>query len=532
MRSGDYKLVFRLPVPDEGGRVGLRGIELPALAEALASSGSTVAASPGPADPCDLLVAAAPESGAGEEFFRSLAASLAPGGAAAVIAANPSSLASLAGRLRGRRWRGGAAEASIGSLARAARSAGLRMADAFALIPDERNPSVIVAARDARGLGFVLAHFPDFASGRSRAAVRIARLLVGIGFQAPFPGRYVAIFRDAAADGPLPGLLARTPGAACVTRVEVDTQAVLCFLFEAGERVPSSVLKAASEPGRNDELRRERDNLAAVRAAIPEPFASSVPAVRGSGVWRGRFHYRQEFSRGAMLGASLDGGPFGARRGRVAADLGRAWEWLAGFQSATDGGARPVGELGIAASLARYAAAHAGGEDRAAIAWLAAGIERHAGRAVPVSACHGDFFPGNVLLGRDRVSVIDWRYFRPRHHRCFDVMTLLSTLRPRDRAAGGEGGGTDDFERLFCRSHWTNAWFRERLGAFFAKNGLDGELFAFLCGTALLEMSIRELSETGAPGGKDAVWRGRLLRFEAVRGRIAVTPDGAGSPGR
>ena len=528
MRSGDYKLAFRLPVPDEGGRVGLRGVDLPSLVEALASSGSAIVAAPGPASPCDLVLAGAPMRGREESFFRDVAGSLAPGGAAAVIAANPASIAAVARRLRGRRVAGGVGEATLAALERAAGAAGLCLADAFALVPDERNPSVIVPARDARGLGFVLAHFPDFASGRSRAALWLARSLVRCGLQAPFLGRFVAVFRDARAAGPLPGLLARTPSAACVTRVEVDTQAILCFLFEPGERVPSSVLKAASEPGRNDGLIRERDNLAAVRASIPEPFASSVPAIRGSGVWRGRFHYAQEFSRGAMLDASLDGGTLGARRGRVAADLGRAWEWLMGFQATTDGGARPVRDLGITETLARYAAEHGGADDRAAIAWLAAGIDRHAGRATPVSACHGDFFPGNVILGRDRVGVVDWRYFRPSHHRCFDVMTLLATLRP-----GGAGGGPDgDFERIFCRPHWTNAWFRERLGTFLARNGLDGELFSFLCGAALLELSIRERLETGASGGKDAAWRRLLLRFEAVRGRIVALPPGDGAPAR
>ena len=502
MRGGDYKHVFFLPVPDKGGRALFLGVELPALERALEDLGASVDCAPAEGVAYDLVVADPQGTGrAADAFLDRLSGLLAEGGFAAVLARG-------LGRPRPR---------------------GLAATGAYAAIPGPRNPSVVVPVSDARPLSFLLSRFPDFSSARPAAARRAARLLVRLGFQRPLFKHLVCLFRRGGAGARDPGMLAAVRDAATevlgerslavsiVTRVEVETQAVLYFFFEPGRRDPSIVAKAASGPGRNDELRRERDNLESVRACLEGPLERSVPAVRGSGEWRGRFYYLQEFAGGRMLPSSLDAGPPGLGRRRVAADLDRAWDWLMRFQSATAAGSRRVADLGVREAVARYREAYGDGEDdRRCIARISAELERHGGRSAPMCASHGDLFPGNVLLGEGGVMVVDWRYFRRAHHACFDVMTLVSTL--------GAPGGPDGVERIFAGPHWTNGFFRERFGAFLAANGLDADLFALLSAAALLEMSVRERAETGRAGEKDAAWRRRLVRFLDIGDRIAATP--------
>jgi hypothetical protein len=500
MKSGDYKHVFFLPVPDEGGRARLLGVELPALERALEDLGASVDRAPEEGASYDLVVAEPPETGrAAGAFLDRLNGLLAEGGFAAVLAR------------RG---------------IRRPKPRGLAAAGAYASIPGPRTPSVVVPVSDARPLSFLLSRFPDFSSAR-QAVRRAARLIVRLGFQKPLFKHLVHIFRREGAGVREPGMLAAVRDAATkalgapslavsiVTRVEVETPAVLYFFFEPGRRDPSIVAKAASGPGRNDELRRERDNLESVHALLEGPLQRSVPAVRGSGEWRGRFYYLQDFAGGRMLPPSLDAGPLGLGRGRAAADLDRAWDWLLRFQSATAAGSRRIADLGIRDAIARYRDAYGDGEDdRRCLAWISAELERHGGRNAPLCASHGDLFPGNVLLGESGVAVVDWRYFRRAHHACFDVMTLVSTL--------GATGGTDGVERVFAGPHWANAFFRERFGAFLAANGLGADLFVFLSAAALLEMSVREHAETGRSGEKDAAWRRRLVRFLDIKDRIAV----------
>ena len=502
MRTGDYKFAFFLPVPDEGGRVLFLGAELPALERALEELGTSVDRSPAEGAAYDLVVAGSPETGsAGSDFFDRLRGLLGEGGYAAVLA-----------------------QGGFGRV----KSLGFAGADAYAAIPGPRNPAVVVPVFDARPLGFMLSHFPDFSSRRPAVARHLARLLVRCGLQRLFLKHFVVILRHGGIGRPEPGMLAAVRGFAVevlgarslavslLSRVEIETQAMLFFFFEEGRRAPSIVAKAASEHGRNDDLRRERDNLELVRSFLPGPLKDSVPAVRGSSEWRGVFFYLQDFAAGRMLRSSLDAGPLGLGRRRAAADVGRVWDWLIRFQTATASGSQRVGDLGIREMLGRYAVAHGeGGRDRSCLEWISKALARNGGRLTPVCASHGDLFTGNIILGKNCVTVIDWRYFRRAYHTCFDVMTLGSTL-----------GG--DSEGVLTEPNRASGFSRERYGTFLAKNGLDEDLFVFLSAATLLEMSARELRERGRSGQKDAAWRRRFLRFFEIKGLISAR---SGSPG-
>jgi hypothetical protein len=309
---------------------------------------------------------------------------------------------------------------------------------------------------------------------------------------------------------------------AVISRVEADTQAVLYFFFTNDSPLPALVAKASSDPEKNRELRSECEHLMGIHARLPESLRSSVPRVRGSGEWRGHFYFLQDFIHGKMAGSVIRGGLFGARRAGTLAEIERAWEWLMALQSAPPAQRREVAELGLRALLDAYAAAHAPSDREAKhLADLAAEIESRGSARVPAVLCHGDFFPGNVLLGRGAIAVIDWRYFRPAYHPCFDAMLYVSTLRPSP-ARGESIDFEEDLRRLLFAKHWTNGFFRSLFGTFLAKHGIDEGLFSFLCAMTLLEMSVREYSSSGAVGDKDAVWRERFLCFMENRDRMLV----------
>ncbi len=535
MRSGDWKIGLILPVPGEGGRATLFGVESPGLVRFLGDLGVPVDGAPEAGRKYDLVVASLRGSTDSRgAIFGDLEGMLRAGGFAALHVPNRTGYANVLRRIRG----AGAPPAgtsTIRGILRSAARRGFEAIDAYGAIPDARNPSVFVPVFDARPLGFLLSHFPDFSTHRPAAVRLLARFLVRCGRPEPLLNDVIVIFRRGSGGVREPGMVtrledealkalgARSVAAALVTRVEIETQAVLLFFFEAGRREPSLVGKVSSAPNRNDELRREWRSLVSVRSSVPASLENSVPAVRGAGEWRGRFYYLQDFSRGGMLPAFVGGGAGGFRRGRPAAGLARAWDWLMGFQAATAGGVRPAADLGIAGLIERCRAAHGAGE-KDCLDWIESDLERYAARGVGVSASHGDFFPGNIVLGAERVMVIDWRYFARQRHVCFDVVTLLATL----RLSGAGGAEEDDLERILCGGHWTSRFFSERFGTFFAKNGLDRGLFVFLSAAALLEMSIRELEEKGISGDKDASWRRRLVRLHRIRDRITVPPQNAG----
>ena len=311
---------------------------------------------------------------------------------------------------------------------------------------------------------------------------------------------------------------------AVISRVEIETQAVLYFFFEGSERSPSLVVKVSSDPHKNGGLRREYENLLKVGECLPESLGASVPRVLGSGQWRGHFYYVQNFISGRMLGSAIRSRPFGAQRMSALPEIGRAWEWLMRFQAATSAEVRAIDDFGFRALLDTYAACHAStARERELVGELAAALERSGGAKAPVSACHGDLFSGNILLGRDGVAVIDWRYFRSAYHPCFDAMTFVATLSPSP-ARGARSNVENDFQKLLFEKHWTNGFFRSLFGTFLAKRGIDSDLFSLLCAMTLVEMSVREYSATGVAGEKDELWRRRLMCFLENRERMIIRP--------
>lgn len=97
-----------------------------------------------------------------------------------------------------------------------------------------------------------------------------------------------------------------------------------------------------------------------------------------------------------------------ARKNLVAADLAAAFGWLEPFQTTTARGAAPTDWPGyVMQALRARNYAHPDLDDALARVESAAG--RLEGQVMPVTAVHGDFWFGNVMIHRGVVSgVVDW----------------------------------------------------------------------------------------------------------------------------
>lgn len=310
---------------------------------------------------------------------------------------------------------------------------------------------------------------------------------------------------------------------AVVTRVEAGTKAVLFFFLERGSIVPSIVVKAASDPRFNDELRGESANLGYLRDILSDGLGGGVPAVEADGEWMGLYYYAQRYFPGVMLDETIDdvepsGEGTGPGRG-----LRAAWRWLDDFQEATASEPVMLGRSGLDILFGSYREAFAPeGDEAAYLGSLEKRLaDRHEGET-GMSACHGDFFPGNIILSGDRVTVIDWRFLRRSYNRFFDFFTLLLTF------YASEGGVTDyddhegHFRRLFFEKHWTNDLFSGLCREFLERNGTDAGLFGLMLELTLLEWSVREFRSSGTTGEMDIIWRTRFLYHMNNRDRFIL----------
>lgn len=181
--------------------------------------------------------------------------------------------------------------------------------------------------------------------------------------------------------------------------------ALVFLLFEDDTPRPSAVAKVARSTAADAGVHAEWRGVDLARRRLPDAQRRTVPenwargeingrayglwsAQPGRGEWHHTFPLREARRSGGRMGAALD--------------------WAAGMAAATAGGTISAREwLGPWADVSAELAAGGAG------AAVLAGLHTRAGAdwetRWPAALVHGDFFAGNLLFERDRVTgVLDW----------------------------------------------------------------------------------------------------------------------------
>ena len=131
-----------------------------------------------------------------------------------------------------------------------------------------------------------------------------------------------------------------------------------------------------------------------------------------------------------------------------------------------------------------------------------------AGLAVPVTWAHGDLWPGNVLLNRDGLAVVDWGHFTQRGSPLWDLWFLLYTYASAfpwpDRSVVPP---EDAFRRAFLSPGWYSDLATELVRRHLRALGLPEESGELLLLVALLARPPRGEGDDEPVGPTGTDWR-------------------------
>ncbi len=311
-------------------------------------------------------------------------------------------------------------------------------------------------------------------------------------------------------------------GEAVLCRVEKDAPAIIYFFFAGGARAPFLVAKLASDSVHNAVLKSEYESLVKAAGIVRAAKAGDVPRADGEGELLGHYYFLQDFIPGDVIDEVLEGG--GGRRRHLESKLSLAWKWLMDFQEASRSGVARISEFGFGSLIERYRRAYRLTErETIRLAELEGALSAMQDRTVENVACHGDLFPGNVIIREGKAVVIDWRFLRSGYHPVFDVATFMSTFRSkRDWSIDAEDVEMY-FDELLFGEHWAGSRFVEFVSSGFARGAaMPRDVFLLLFELALLEWTTREFAAGGHVTEKDAVWRRRFVHFIAHRDRFVL----------
>lgn len=218
------------------------------------------------------------------------------------------------------------------------------------------------------------------------------------------------------------------------------------ILFDASGE-PQVVAKVARLPAAEEALRAEHRMLVELAGGTLENVSAQLPRP---------LLLDRVGSRLVLATNVLPGGPMAAGyyrpghvqdRGLVAQDLSVAGDWLAAFQRETHRGRMVVGpetvDEWVLPVFRRY---------RDLVGWsrwerelldsLARACEELSGLSMPLTAEHGDYAIGNILLTDGVITgVVDWERGRPVGLPCQDVFKLVASYGSfLDRAAAARRG--------------------------------------------------------------------------------------------
>jgi hypothetical protein len=179
---------------------------------------------------------------------------------------------------------------------------------------------------------------------------------------------------------------------------------LILLLFPPGGELPTLAVKVPALPEAAAGVVREADRLQALAALPLGEARPAVPTVVGL--------LRHRGLPGMPMLVAYHRPRHHTRPAPVQADFAAAAVWLAALQSATTGETEP---LDLAPRVAEVLDGQLSGAPSAerALEELHALRRRLRRYAVPQTAVHGDFWPGNVLMRGGRVSgVVDWEHAR------------------------------------------------------------------------------------------------------------------------
>ncbi|WP_427165446.1 phosphotransferase family protein [Streptomyces sp. C1-1] len=185
-----------------------------------------------------------------------------------------------------------------------------------------------------------------------------------------------------------------------------DARLVL-LVFPPGAALPSLAVKVPTGPGAAAGVVREADRLRAVAALPLGAVRATVPAVLALLRHDGLPALATTAVPGVPMLVAYHRPAHHARPAPVRADFTAAAHWLTALQSATVRG-------GASLDLAPHVTDLLGPRLNAVARRRLDALRLRLGRyTAPLTAVHGDFWPGNVLVRDGRVSgVVDWEHAR------------------------------------------------------------------------------------------------------------------------
>ncbi|PWT91795.1 MAG: hypothetical protein C5B54_04655 [Acidobacteria bacterium] len=179
-------------------------------------------------------------------------------------------------------------------------------------------------------------------------------------------------------------------------------------------------------------------------------------------------------------------------RDQMHQDISRAMNWLLTFQEGTR--AETVlfeGSAVVEAALNLLKMRHNGKQlaDDFTQNLFQLAVE-FTGLAIPRTASHGDFWPGNVLMNDSKIGVIDWDYFEPDQFPFNDAFLFITSYaRTYPWQSWRWASRKEAFAHAFLEKNWFSQLMKETITDYLQELGIPEKSISLFYALFLMEMA-------------------------------------------
>jgi len=281
------------------------------------------------------------------------------------------------------------------------------------------------------------------------------------------------------------------------------------LIFGHGATLPAVLLKQTRSRMNYERLTMEYESLMTV---------SSIPFMNGKMPYPiGLFQHDEGYIlvESCIPGRSLDNlllGHSHVKHSQVIQDLNATRDWLVEFQRGTRGDPiRFEGQVEVQRRIER-GAFHLPDIFVNQLLALAKSVN---GMLIPLSARHGDFWPGNIIPAHGEIHVIDWEGFLPYASPFKDLFMFAITYAWSYRWKGFTRlTRKEAFSRAFLEANWFSAVLQSFMGeVLLAIPGMDRKYIWLFFTLFMMDMACPGPEEDGMQVGDSENWKEHLFLF-------------------
>jgi len=281
-------------------------------------------------------------------------------------------------------------------------------------------------------------------------------------------------------------------------RGSLEGNKFIFFAFADNDKRPILVVKLPRCPSDLKLLENERDSLLQLRASTSMAIRESLPQVLLLDQVSSQWVLIQSFVYGEVMTPVLDHNGLPKRR-NLRKHLEITTPWLSQFKNETSSRiiwdsdsidehvTRPIDEFRRNSHLSKDAVGYLNS--------LRHVTDELRGCSVLLFFQHGDFQPGNVLLDKNRITVVDWDVSRKMALALFDEFSFITNYCCSSAERAGRMNYLQAFQILWFSKNWLSRFCKDWLQCYCRTLNLDTKYVKFYFAMFLISHANQEYAD-------------------------------------